>query len=194
MAALLVAVGTSYHVDPRQGDDHSSGTSPGHAWRTLLPLSKVHLRPGDRLLIAAGTTLAGPLRLNGTENLLVASYGNGHATIDGGAGDGIVADGGKNLRIRDLTLIASGRKANDGRGISLENILSATIERVDVSGYRLAGIEITGSKRITVSHVVAHDNGAAGIAVSGGKEGLSRSSDITIRPSKRFANPRKRSC
>ena len=188
MASLTLALRATYHVDPLNGDDLAQGLSPKTAWRSFAPVARTRFAEGDRLLLAGGTKVAGPLRLDAPTGLTVASYGKGRATVDGGAGDGIVVEGGEGLRIENLNLVAGGRKANDGRGIALIRTEGARITGVEVRGFRVSGVEVVGSSGTLLDHVVAQDNGAAGIAVSGGY-GFPRSKDVTIRDCRALDNP-----
>lgn len=46
--------GQTYHIDPIQGDDASSGLAPDAAWRTFTPLNQLRLTPGDRVEVMPG--------------------------------------------------------------------------------------------------------------------------------------------
>lgn len=189
LAPLFLMLPTAYHVDPTNGNDTARGTSPKAAWRTFAPVAKVRFESGDRLLLAGGTKIAGPLRLDGASGVTVTSYGRGQATIDGGAGDGISVEGGEGVRIENLTLAAAGRKANDGRGLALWRTKNAQVRSVDVSGFRVGGVEVIGSTGTRLEKIHAHDNGAAGISVSGGFGDFPRSSNVTVRDCRAMDNP-----
>lgn len=62
-AALYQSPATDYYVHPEYGNDAHPGTSRQRAFRTLERASRVDLRPGDRILLAAGVTHYGGLRL-----------------------------------------------------------------------------------------------------------------------------------
>jgi hypothetical protein len=73
-----------YYLDSENGDDAHSGTSAGKAFKTLGRVSSVNLRPGDRVLLAAGQVFPGSLQLsgvNGTQNkpVLISSFNPGNA-------------------------------------------------------------------------------------------------------------------
>lgn len=44
-----------YHIDPATGDDSQSGTSADQAWKTFLPVNRIRLTAGDRVMIQPGT-------------------------------------------------------------------------------------------------------------------------------------------
>lgn len=79
LGAALGHAGVNYYVDPGLGDDANSGTSPKAAFRTLARAETLLLQAGDHLLLAAGQTFAGQLRLKGlsgsdTQPIVISSY------------------------------------------------------------------------------------------------------------------------
>lgn len=179
-------MGQAYYVDPSRGDDRAAGRTRTTAWRTLARASRASYHAGDRLLLAG--RLVGTLRLSDADGLTVASADK-RATLDGGAGDGIVVEGGKGLRFSNLIVVGAGRKANDGTGILLRRTEGARVSDVQVSGYRLGGVEVGGSSGTVLERIVATENGSAGISVSGGWGDLPRSKDVTIRDCRALDNP-----
>src|SRR5690606_22328127 len=55
--------GADYYVHPIKGSDTNSGLTAAQAVRSLKKASSLSLRPGDRLLLAAGQRHAGSLEL-----------------------------------------------------------------------------------------------------------------------------------
>lgn len=53
----------AYYIHPVYGNDASSGTSPGNAFKTLQQIEKIQLHPGDSILLAANQVYTGSLRL-----------------------------------------------------------------------------------------------------------------------------------
>ena len=186
--ALLVATAT-YHIDPEHGRDAAAGTSPAAAWRTVAPLARTTLGSGDRILLRGRTQIAGPLRLKDASGVTIGSYGGGRAMIDGGAGDALTIEGGTGARVEDLVLVGAGRKSNDGRGLLLTRTKGARVRNVDVSGFRVGGLDVEGSSDTVIERVFAHDNGAYGISVSGGYGDLPRSRNVTVRDCRAIDNP-----
>ena len=120
------ANGADYYVSP-QGDDASTGAK-SQPWQTLVRVNHADLRPGDRVLLEGGKVFSGSLELGrnysgaGSQKLIVTSYGNGRAIIDAGNGGAIVVSGCRNLLVRDLKCIGSGRKSgNTASGIRLSD-------------------------------------------------------------------------
>jgi len=190
MLILLLALimPSTYYIDPESGNDRSNGTSPSAAWRSLEHASTVAFQPGDSLALKGGSILSGSLKLVGVKGLTIQSFGRGIATIQGGAYDGVFVKNSESIKIENLHIRGAGRKANDGSGIRLLNVRSAVLERIDVRGFRIAGIRVDAGRDILISQSVANENGAAGIEVSGEYDGLHRSQRITIRDCKTISN------
>lgn len=55
LAGLPTSGGTRYYIDSVKGSDSRSGLSERQAWKTTLPVTHLHLVPGDTLLFAAGS-------------------------------------------------------------------------------------------------------------------------------------------
>ena len=76
-----LASGTTYYVDAERGNDAASGISEEDAWKSLEKVNATVFAPGDRLLIRAGTSYAGALRLQGSGRtdapIVVDLYGEG---------------------------------------------------------------------------------------------------------------------
>jgi len=159
-----------YHVSP-QGDDANPG-SPQQPWRTIDRVNQVDLRPGDRILFEGGAVFQGTITLDkrdsgdSKESVEIAADGQGRASIDGGQGTGLRADGCNFLRVREINFLGAGRKnGNDGNGVHISNSEGSSISDIDVQGFRLAGVHVGGVRNMRIEKVYAHDNGSAGIGV-----------------------------
>ncbi|KAA9041905.1 right-handed parallel beta-helix repeat-containing protein [Ginsengibacter hankyongi] len=53
----------TYFVHPQIGDDHNPGTSKERPFRTLQQIEKIHLGPGDKIMLADGQVYQGNLNL-----------------------------------------------------------------------------------------------------------------------------------
>lgn len=164
------AEATDYHVSPA-GDDSGPGTLE-RPWGTVERANAIALQPGDRILFEADRTFPGALSLDakdgGTESrhVVVSSYGKGRATIDGGLGTAIIADGCDYLDVRNINVKGSGRKnGNSGCGIRLRDSTGSSITQLEAHGFRLCGVLVEGVRGAHIERVHAHDNGFAGIAV-----------------------------
>ncbi|RYG38835.1 right-handed parallel beta-helix repeat-containing protein [bacterium] len=180
LAMTLLAPGRLFYIDGRAGSDKNPG-SVAAPWQTFSRLAKANLAPGDSVILVGGQTYPGPLRLGKEANgITLRAAGDGPAEIRGGKGDGLVLDGCENLAVKDLLVSGAGRKENDGSGILMRRTRGVTIESVTVTGFRIAGVDSGGDEKATFKSVVAHGNGAAGISVFGGYDGVPRSKDIRI--------------
>ncbi|MDX2153310.1 MAG: right-handed parallel beta-helix repeat-containing protein [Bryobacteraceae bacterium] len=175
VAAILLtpaAFGRDYFVSPR-GDDGGPGSAEA-PWRTLERVRKASFAPGDRILLEGGQTFQGPLELSGddqgtpTHNLVVTSFGEGRAVIDGGKGRAVSIDGAHHVLVERLKLVGAGRKTgNAADGLFLAHSRGSTVNDVEVTGFRHSGIEISGTEDARITRVHAHQNGYAGINSGG---------------------------
>lgn len=132
---------TSY-VSPL-GNDHASGKSPKHAWRTVSRVNEAHLRPGDTVLFAGGakftdSTLMPSASGRAGAQITFSSYGPGLSTISNPKG-AIWFSGKSYLVFSRLRLSSAG---SDG---------------VIVAG------SSAGSSYIAISHCVLSDANSAAI-------------------------------
>ncbi len=76
-----------------------------------------------------------------TGEVVVTSWGDGQATIDGANGSSLRANGCNYLIVRNLRLIGSGRKnGNTQDGLWVLDSQGLEIDRVEVSGFRGSGL------------------------------------------------------
>lgn len=165
-------LGTNYYVSPG-GDDAASGTLE-RPWRSIDRVNRVKLRPGDCVSFEGGKTFIGTLLLDAGDNgtgdrkVELTSYGLGTATIDGRNGWGIKVEGCNHLRIRNLKIVGSGRKSGNAEsGLYVAHSDGVEIDRVEVTGFRDAGIRVNGVQNARITRVHAHENGFAGITSDG---------------------------
>lgn len=57
------AMATSYYINSAIGKDNNTGTNRNAAWKTILPLKNMLLKPGDSILFASGQKYTGMLAL-----------------------------------------------------------------------------------------------------------------------------------
>ncbi len=168
----------SFYVSPT-GNDHASGTSPAHAWRTLTRASAARLRPGNRLLLRGGHVFQGDLQIgkadSGTDasRVMIGSYGGGRATIASRASGLLVLDA-ANVTISDLVIVGRHAMRAATAGINVYSDLArarlrhVVIDHVDVSGFGY-GILIGGAHNgagfsdVWVKHSALHGNLDAGL-------------------------------
>ncbi len=164
----------SFYLSPR-GNDSNTGTSPDQAWQTIDKINSRDFGPGDEILFEGGQTFNGTIVLNmddyGSLNNKVHfdSYGTGRAIINAQKGSGLIAYDCNNISIKNLNFIGDGRKSgNTGNGIIFSYCSEMIIDSVEVSGFQHSGLMVNNmGENYQITNVNAHDNGYAGIYVSG---------------------------
>ena len=171
------------------GDDSNSGLSETQPWRSIERVNATELLPGDSVWFQANQTFVGNLSLSGigqshrdTQGFVtIGSYEDGRATINAGYGAGFVAKNRGGVHLQDLNFIGSSE--NTSSGILFINTLPENvkftdirIKRVDVSGFKDAGINFTAEPEdgswsgfcdVRITDSTSHDNGDAGISCIG---------------------------
>ena len=120
LLALSAATGAhaeTWHVDSVRGDDRRTGLSPGQAWRSLARLQQAPLKPGDMVLLVAGSVWREPLLItrSGAEGapITVARLGDGpRPRIEAGG----VAENAVEIRNADNVTISGLEITNNGPG------------------------------------------------------------------------------
>ncbi len=164
------------------GDDSNPGTRE-KPWRSVAKVNATRLQPGDRVYFQGGQSFAGTLELDRDDSgavdrkVEVTSWGEGQAIIDGANGSNLRANGCNYLLVRNLRLVGSGRKSgNTQDGLWIFDSKCIEIDNIEISGFRGSGLQADGVREARITHVYAHDNGAAGISIGYEK----RSSDLRI--------------
>ena len=89
-ALATPASAVDYHVDSDQGQDTNTGISAGAAWQTLDKVNATTFKPGDRILLKAGSKWSGALKPQGSgaagAPVTITSYGEGAKPVIDGAG------------------------------------------------------------------------------------------------------------
>jgi len=189
MLCLLVGLlpqmlpATDYFVGT-SGDDRASGTSPDTAWRSVGQVSARSFLPGDRVLFQGNQEFRGNLRLDrksaGRTNapVVITSFGRGRARLLAGRESGITIESAGCITISNLMVVGDGPTNNLGYGVLFDNRLDdferledVRIENVDVGGFGIFGILISG-KQAGFNHVRVigcdlHDNLRGGMEIAG---------------------------
>lgn len=174
IAAILAgACSNNYYVSP-DGNDENSGTSQAQAWKTIQKVSETDFAPGSSILFEGGKEFTGTIHLDESDagsaghEVTLSSYGEGKSLIIGGDQQGLLAKDCDHLVIKDLTFEGSGRKrGNTTDGVLLIGSDSIRIENLEVYGFQKSGLHVRKSVNAMITHVYAHDNGFAGIHVTG---------------------------
>lgn len=173
---------STFYVDSLSGSDSNPGTQE-LPFQTIEKVNSLKLQPGDSVFFAGGQTFTGTLRLHaliGTNEqiILISSFGNGRAILNGANETAVLADSCEWLQIKNLILTGNGRLSkNKGSGIELRHDQNCMIDSIEAKGFLWSGIKVVGGQNLRITHVYAHDNGFAGINVesdgqnAGGLEG-----------------------
>lgn len=116
------STGVIYYVDSQTGKDSNTGLSPETAWVSLKKINSMVFKPGDRILLKAGTEYKGQLepRGNGNEQhpILINKYGNGKNPAIHGQGEKLHSLLLKNVEyweVRNLEITNTGKERQAGR-------------------------------------------------------------------------------
>lgn len=169
----------------KSGDDNNNGSKQS-PWRTIQKLNSIQLKPGDSILLEGGQTFYGTIIVDsnesGTNNkpVVISSYGNNNAIINAGNASALIADHAENLNINHLSFIGAGRKdGNAKNGVAIMHSRNILLNDLDISGFQKAGLLVFSSLNVKVDKVYAHENGFAGISVSG-LNGKTDCEDISV--------------
>jgi len=166
-------VGSTYYISA-DGDDANSGLAEGKAWQTIERVNEQDFAPGDRILFRSGGTFKGTIYLSaedaGTESsrLVVSSFGEGRAIISGEEVEGLKADSCQYLTIESLEFSGMGRESGNTKdGLLLYQCDGIVLHDLEVYGFQHSGVHLHQCNDAHITHVYAHENGFAGIHVSG---------------------------
>jgi parallel beta-helix repeat protein len=172
----LPSGGHTYHLSA-DGDDGQAGTSPETAWRSLARAGAASLRPGDRLLLARGSSFSGRLDLkaSGTEDapIVVTAYGAGTAPqITGDCVDVI----GSHIVVSDLDIfdcsfggISLSGSSNRIQDNTVRHNAAGIFVRRGSSGNKILGNRAVDNTKMSVltQSPKSDDSGAFGILLNG---------------------------
>jgi len=177
------------------GNDKNDG-SFRHPFKTIGYFNSMKIEPGDSVFFKSGEIFSGNIILDSTKSgtnekpVIITSYGEGNAIIDGENGTAITLYNSSHVNIDHLSLKGSGRKAgNTKAGIELSGCNNILIDNIDVSGFQKSGLQIYSCKNVILNKVYAHDNGAAGIGVEGDFNNKLTTTNIRISYCKADNNP-----
>ncbi len=166
-------IGSTYYISVG-GDDSNSGLSEGKAWQSIEKVNEQDFAPGDRILFRGGDTFQGTLSLTaedaGTESarLIVSSFGVGAAIISGQEAEGLKAVSCQYLTIETLEFSGNGRNSgNIADGLLIYQSDGIVIKDLEVYGFQHSGVHVHQCNNAAIIRVYAHENGFAGIHVSG---------------------------
>lgn len=177
------------------GNDGNTGTKKS-PWKTIQKINSIHFNAGDTVLFKAGQSFEGTFFPDSSSQglfnspILISSYGKGTAIINGGNAAAIKIEKTKYIVIKKIKLLGAGRKqGNSENGLAINNCNNVIIDDIDISGFRDAGLSVYSSSQIKITNVNAHDNGFAGISVSGDYQVKESCNNIYIGYCKAENNP-----
>jgi hypothetical protein len=141
-----LAAAAVYHVDAVHGDDARSGLSTVEAWRSLAKLRSAPLKPGDQVLLAAGSVWREPLVIiqSGSEGapILVGAEGAGERPrIEAGG----VAENAVEISNAEYVTVTGLEVTNNGPGTVMRR------------GVLVVGRDFGVLRGITISDLYIHD-------------------------------------
>jgi hypothetical protein len=178
---------STYYINYLTGNDNNPGTIK-KPLKTLPELNKRMKSNPCNVFFFGDQEFDGPLILNdihGTDSIpvIIGSYSEGRAKINGGNKESICMEGCKNVHINNLDLKGVGRKeGNTTNGLQLINCSDCIVENLYSEGFQKSGIDLFNCRNIKVIKVVAYGNGFCGINVIGSHQDSSK--NILIRDCK----------
>ncbi len=145
LQGIACAANSTLYVDVNLGNDSNDG-SQSHPWNTINHAA-TQVEIGDTVLISNGNYFI-------HENIQITTSGTENNAITfRGAGDGVVIDGSG----------LDGSSYNKRDAIFVENADYVNIENLEIKNAFRAGIRVSESDYVTITHVKSHDNGNWGI-------------------------------
>ncbi|MEP7375210.1 MAG: right-handed parallel beta-helix repeat-containing protein [Chitinophagaceae bacterium] len=168
------------------GNDLDNG-SKAKPWKTISHLNDQLLKAGDSVYFEGGQIFTGGIFIDSNEMgttgkpIVVTSYGNGKAIIDGTNATALTVNRSSFINILNLGFKGSGRKTGNTKdGVIINNSNNIYIDSLSVSGFQKSGLLVYASANVEVNRVYAYDNGFAGIHIIG-RNGKTDCHDILIR-------------
>ncbi|MEP7258505.1 MAG: right-handed parallel beta-helix repeat-containing protein [Flavitalea sp.] len=156
-----------------EGNDSSYGDM-NHPWQTIDRLNKEKFKPGDTIYFKGGQVFEGTIILDSTDigaeglPIVICSYGIAKAVIASGPAPAMTLNGARFIQIENLGFSGSGRKKGSrSNGVEVINGNDIIIDQLDIQGFQKSGLMVYCSSGIRITNVSAHDNGFAGIFITG---------------------------
>ncbi len=167
----IALTGKTYYFS-NSGNDSGAGTQ-ALPFKTINKLNTLRLAAGDTVYFNGDQTFNGSVFIDSinaaeTRPIVITSYNNGSAIINSGDSNAITLYKCSYIKIVNIHVVGAGRKTGNIKdGIVINTCNNITIDSIDVSGFQKAGLFVYASGIVEINNVKAHDNGFAGISVSG---------------------------
>jgi hypothetical protein len=162
-----------YYIS-QDGDDNHSGRSQSKAWKTIRKINETDFLPGSKIMFEGGKEFIGTIQLtekdegNDKKKITISSFGEKSALINGQDKEGLYANGCNHLVIENLIFKGSGRKSgNTTDGVCILESDSVLINNLEIYGFQHSGVHLHECNNSKITNVYVHDNGFAGIHVTG---------------------------
>lgn len=171
-STLKNEIGTKYYIS-LNGDDANQG-SKAKPWKSISRVNEEVFNPGDQILFEGGQVFEGTIAMDNEDSsttqrrIIIGSYGEGKATINGGDSLGFYANQCSNLILQNLKFSGSGRlDGNQTDGVFFVKSDSLTISNVEAYGFQHSGIHLRKCSNVLITSCLSSGNGFAGFLVSG---------------------------
>lgn len=146
---------TVYYVNSATGSDRNSGVNEQSAFATLSAVEALKLKPGDSVLLAAGSVFNEQfdLKYSGSVSapITIGSYGVGDAPVIHSSGDGIHTSSASNIVIENIKI-----SGTSGAAIYAANVWNWTVNNVEVentgSSSKAGSVNFKSSQNITIEN------------------------------------------
>ena len=166
------ATGKTYYLSS-SGNDGNPGTLE-KPWKTLSRINGTRLYADDKILLEGGSIFTGTLNIDSIfssaedRDIEFGSYGKGRAIIDGGVSEGIHAANSRHIVIKNLIIKGTGRlSGNSSDGVLFTGSRFVVLDSIEISGFQHSGLQIAACSDFRITGIYSHDNGFAGINISG---------------------------
>ena len=169
---------------------------PGSVKRPIKTISEVNGRLKKKpasIFLKGGQVFKGNLLVDSiigtrTDTIVIGSYGEGRAVIDGANGEAIRVENCSYIRVENLELKGNGRKGgNLANGLAFVRTRNSSVEHLAAEGFQKSGVDLYDCSFIQVKDALAYNNGFCGINIMGSGNHLSK--NIFISGSKAENNP-----
>ena len=174
------ALAKVYYVNAESGKDSNEGTSPEKAWASLKKINKQVFKPGDKILLAAGSRFIGRLEPKGSGTALAPicldRYGKGPNPAIDGEGKALhtlLLYNVEYWQVRNLEITNKGKKIEERR----RGVIIRAYNFGDCHNIVLDGLEIHDVN----GSLVKKEGGGSGILwTNGGRKIKTRFIDLQI--------------